>query len=288
MPVYEDLDPALDDAQLASALVRNAGRMALAMRAEGLNGERKTSVSDVVTAADKAAEKYVLQQLRNCRPEDGILGEEGAQFTGSSGRTWVIDPVDGTYNFLSGSSYWCSAIALRVDGGDPVDPQVLLGAVYQPQEEKLWLGGQQIPATLNGERLPVPSQASLDQLSAATYLHPTWLARPEAAAPWLAAVAELATFRLLGSGSCDLSRVAQGEWGCWFQHSTPLWDWLPGKAIVTAAGGVTEVLRVNGLNWFVAGGAAAVAGLRAALASGELGPGASSAAGDASAVGADN
>ncbi|MBQ1444820.1 MAG: inositol monophosphatase family protein [Renibacterium sp.] len=288
MPVYEDLDPALDDAQLASALVRNAGRMALAMRAEGLDGERKTSVSDVVTAADKAAEKYVLQQLRNCRPEDGILGEEGAQFTGSSGRTWVIDPVDGTYNFLSGSSYWCSAIALRVDGGDPVDPQVLLGAVYQPQEEKLWLGGQQIPATLNGERLPVLSQASLDQLSAATYLHPTWLARPEAAAPWLAAVAELATFRLLGSGSCDLSRVAQGEWGCWFQHSTPLWDWLPGKAIVTAAGGVTEVLRVNGLNWFVAGGAAAVAGLRAALASGELGPGASPAAGDASAVGADN
>lgn len=270
MPLLEDLDPALDDAQLASALVRNAGRMALAMRAAGLDGERKTSVSDVVTAADKAAEKYVLQQLRVCRPADGVLGEEGAQFTGDSGRTWVIDPVDGTYNFLSGSSYWCSAIALRADGGDPVDPEVLLGAVYQPQEEKLWLGGQQIPAMLNGARLPVPSSEPLDQLSAATYLHPAWLGRPEAATPWLAAVAEMATFRLLGSGSCDLSRVAQGEWGCWFQHSTPLWDWLPGKAIVTAAGGTTDVVQVNGLNWFLAGGAVAVAGLSAALVSADL------------------
>lgn len=278
MPLLEDLDRTLDDAQLASALVRNAGRLALDMRAAGLEGERKTSVSDVVTAADKAAEKYVLEQLRACRPEDGILGEEGAQFTGISGRTWVIDPVDGTYNFLSGSSYWCSAIALRTDGGDPVDPEVLLGAVYQPQEEKLWLGGRHIPATINGERLAEPVTKPLSQLSAATYLHPTWLGRPEAATPWLAAVREMATFRLLGSGSCDLSRVAEGEWGCWFQHSTPLWDWLPGKAIVTAAGGVTDLVRVNGLNWFVAGGAVAVAELAAALRSGTLDPERASAA----------
>lgn len=265
MPIPENLSPDLDDAQLASALVRNAGRLALAMRAEGLQGERKTSVSDVVTAADKAAEKYVMSQLRTVRPDDGILGEEGARYLGNSGRTWVIDPVDGTYNFLSGSTYWCSAIALQIDGADALDPEVALGAVYQPQEEKLWLGGKDIPATLNGEPLQPPSKAGLDQLSAGTYLHPTWLSRPEAATPWLAAASRLATFRLLGSGSCDLSRVAQGELGCWFQHSTALWDWLPGKAIVLAAGGSTAVVQVNGLNWFLAGGSTAVAELAEAL-----------------------
>lgn len=267
MPVLEELDPALDDAQLATALVRNAGRLALAMRAEGLTGERKTSVSDVVTAADKAAEHYVMEQLRRTRPDDGILGEEGAQANGVSGRSWVIDPVDGTYNFLSGSTYWCSAIALRNDGGNAVDPEVLLGAVYQPQEEKLWLGGQSIPATLNGELLSRPVAAGLAQISAGTYLHPSWLAKPEAANPWIAAVRNVATFRMLGSGSCDLSRVAQGELGCWFQHSTPLWDWLPGKAIVRAAGGSTSVVPVNGLNWFLAGSTTAVAEIAEALSS---------------------
>ena len=71
-------DPALDDYQLASALVREAGQLALLMRQGGLTAQQKTSISDVVTAADHAAEAYVLEQLQRCRPEDGILGEEGA------------------------------------------------------------------------------------------------------------------------------------------------------------------------------------------------------------------
>jgi len=137
-----ELDPSLDDYQLASALVREAGQLALLMRMGGLQGERKTSVSDVVTAADHAAEAYVLEQLRRCRPEDGILGEEGASVAGTSGRTWVIDPVDGTYNFLHGSTYWCSALALKDSAG------TVLGAIFQPEEDKLWLGGTTRPATL--------------------------------------------------------------------------------------------------------------------------------------------
>jgi len=130
-----ELNPALDDYQLAEALVREAGTLALLMRQAGLEGRQKTSVSDVVTAADHAAEAYVLEQLQRCRPDDGILGEEGASVAGTSGRTWVIDPVDGTYNFLHGSTYWCSAIALKDPSG------VVLGAIFQPEEDKLWLGG---------------------------------------------------------------------------------------------------------------------------------------------------
>lgn len=263
-----DLDPSLDDFALASALVREAGQLALLMRMGGLQGEAKTSVSDVVTAADHAAEAYVLEQLRRCRPDDSILGEEGASVAGSSGRTWVIDPVDGTYNFLNGSTYWCSALALKNSDG------VLLGAIFQAEEDKLWLGGLDRPATLNGELLGTftadggaRNVEALDQLGAATYIHPAWLADPMCAMPWHAAATSAAALRMLGSGSCDLGRVADGELGCWFQHSCPEWDWLPGHAIVTAAGGVTDTVSVNGLTWYLAGGATAVRELRGALTS---------------------
>lgn len=270
-----DLDPGLDDYDLAEALVREAGQLALLMRQAGLEGEQKTSISDVVTAADRAAEAYILEQLQRCRPEDGILGEEGASVPGSNGRTWVVDPVDGTYNFLHGSTYWCSAIALKDASG------VLLGAVFQPEEDKLWLGGTARASTLNGERLRSfrPGEAGgadrsdlpLAELGAATYIHPTWLADPMCAMPWHAAATSAASLRMFGSGSCDLGRVADGELGCWFQHSCPEWDWLPGKALVLAAGGATDVVRVNGLEWFLAGGATAVRQLRAALESGSVG-----------------
>ncbi len=266
-----ELDPSLDDYQLASALVREAGQLALLMRMAGLESQQKTSVSDVVTEADHAAEAYVLEQLQRCRPADGILGEEGSSVQGSSGRTWVIDPVDGTYNFLHGSTYWCSAIALK-DASD-----VLLGAIFQPEEDKLWLGGGSHPATLNGEALTVfhddsgaRNSTAVANLGAATYIHPSWLADPLCAMPWHAAATSAAALRMLGSGSCDLGRVADGQLGCWFQHSCPEWDWLPGKAIVRAAGGATDTVRINGLDWFMAGGTTAVRELRAALESGSV------------------
>jgi fructose-1,6-bisphosphatase/inositol monophosphatase family enzyme len=266
-----NLSPELDDYELAAELVREAGQLALLMRQGGLDAQRKTSISDVVTAADHAAEAYVLEQLQRCRPDDGVLGEEGAAVHGSSGRTWVIDPVDGTYNFLQGSTYWCSAIALK-DESD-----VLLGAIFQPEEDKLWIGGKQRATTLNGDPVTTfredganRNAADVSHLGAATYIHPRWLSDPMCAMPWHAAATSAATLRMLGSGSCDLGRVADGQLGCWFQHSCPEWDWLPGKAIVTAAGGLAGSVHVNGLEWFMAGGTTAVHQLRAALESGSV------------------
>ena len=259
-----------DDFALAANLVRDAGALALRMRSQGLTATAKTTVSDVVTAADHAAEKLVVDRLRRLRPKDGILGEEGASIRGTSGRSWVIDPVDGTYNFFSGSTYWCSALALKAEGADATngDAEVLLGAIYQPQEDRLWLGGEGHPATLNGTPLPRLEDLPLDRLSAGTYLHPTWLKRSEVADPWAAAASRTATIRMLGSGSCDLGGVASGRLGAWFQHSCPEWDWLPGKAIVRAAGGSTVVTEVNGFRWHIAGPAAAVREISTALASG--------------------
>lgn len=273
------------DSDLAAKLLRAAGAIALSIRALGLaelraGSRAKGGPSDFATAADLAAEEYIFDALRAARPDDSILGEEGTCHEGGSGRCWVIDPVDGTFNFASGSTYWCSALALVSPGrsipggGTTADSlthaQVLLGAVFQPEQDKLWMGGTTLAASLNGEPLRIDPDPALGALAAGTYIHPGWLADPAAAAPWKNAAQLPATLRMLGSGSCDLARVAQGELGVWFQHSAPSWDWLPGKGIVEAAGGDTAVVRVNGLDWFVAGPAGAVAELAAALSSGAL------------------
>src|SRR5689334_25408175 len=114
------------------------------MLADGLRTERKTSVSDVVSAADRAAEELIARRLEAERPDDGVVGEEGTSRAGA--RTWYVDPVDGTYNFLSGLPFWCSAVAL-VDDRGPV-----LGAVYCPVTDELWTGGRDRATAVNGER----------------------------------------------------------------------------------------------------------------------------------------
>ena len=247
MPDAWDIDPALSDAELAVHLVTTAGALAARMRSEGLTTDHKTSISDVVTAADRAAEEHVMQALRRARPDDGILGEEGAAHDGTSGRTWIIDPVDGTYNFVSGLAYWCSALALRDSDG------AALGAVHQPSSDETWVGGRGLPTTLNGAPVQRLADRPLAECSLATYIHPSTLDDPDVLQSWLALVAGVATPRVLGSGSIDLSSVASGRLGVWAQHSTPSWDWLPGQALVEAAGGHTAVVEHRGHRWHLAG-----------------------------------
>lgn len=252
-----------DDLLLAADLVRTAGQLAARMLADGLRAERKTSVSDVVSAADRAAEELVVSGLRAARPADGIVGEEGTELPGE--RVWFIDPVDGTYNFLSGLPYWCSALALaeRPAAGDSWVP--LLGAVYHPVVDELWLGGLGHPTSCNGVPVPPLADAPLAELSLACYLHPASMSDEAVRQPALAALAGAATVRMLGSGSVELASVAGGRLGAWLQRNPPDWDWLPGAALVTAAGGHTDVLEQRGQRWHIAGNARAVTELRQLL-----------------------
>lgn len=240
------------DLELARDLVIRAGALAATMRAEGLDAEQKTSISDVVTAADHAAEALVTEALLCERPDDGLLGEEGTERDGSSGRRWVIDPVDGTYNFFSGLAYWCSALALQ-DSDGPV-----LAAVHQPVTSETWLGGRDHATTLNGAPVAQLVDRPLDACSLATYVHPSTLEDPDVREVWLAIVGGSATPRMLGSASCDLAGVAGGRVGVWAQHSLPAWDWLPGQALVHAAGGRAEIVEHRGHTWHVAGNHQAV------------------------------
>ncbi|MGH8961015.1 MAG: inositol monophosphatase family protein [Jatrophihabitantaceae bacterium] len=240
-----------DDLELAAELVTEAGHLAAEMLRAGLTTEHKTSVSDVVSAADHAAENHVVRRLRAERPGDGLVGEEGTDEPGE--RTWFIDPVDGTYNFLSGLPLWCSALALA-DGADPV-----LGAVYHPATDELWLGGRGHPTTCNGSPVPLLAERPLAELSVASYLHPTTLPDDSTRIPLLRAIQGAATVRMLGSGSIELAAVAAGRLGAWLQLNSLDWDWLPGLALVRGAGGSTQVFQAHGQRWHVAGNALVVA-----------------------------
>lgn len=236
----------MDDLALATSLVRDAGDLAAQMLREGLRTEHKTSVSDVVSAADHAAENLIASRLRSLRPSDGVVGEEGTEHAGTA-RTWYVDPVDGTYNFLSGLPEWCSALALT-EHDDP-----LLGAVYQPSAGELWLGGFAHPTTCNEVPVPRLVDQPLAQVSIASYLHPTTLPDDSVRVPLLRAVQGAATVRMLGSGSIELAAVAAGRLGAWVQTGSLPWDWLPGTALVRAAGGAAEVLEAHGNRWHIAG-----------------------------------
>jgi fructose-1,6-bisphosphatase/inositol monophosphatase family enzyme len=222
----------------------------------GLMIRHKTSISDVVSAADHAAEELIVARLRAERPADGVLGEEGSAQPGS--RTWYVDPVDGTYNFLSGLPEWCSALAL----------DDALGAVYQPATGELWLGGPDEPTTCNGERLPRLADRPLADVSLATYLHPATLPDERLREPLLRVMRAAATVRMLGCGSVETAAVAAGRLGASIQPNCAPWDWLPGAALVRGAGGAAEVVELDGHTWHVSGAGQAVAEILALLGAG--------------------
>lgn len=235
-----------DDATLAQALVEHAGALALRMRGAGLSTEEKTSVSDVVTEADRAAEEFVAKALGALRIDDGVVGEEGTSRASKTGRTWVIDPVDGTYNFSQGSDYFCSALALTRDD------EPLIGAVHRPALGTTWLAAEGV-ATRDGVQLGALPEASLSNEALVTYLHPTSMAVDAVRETWLRAARGAATIRMFGAGSVDLANVASGQMGGWLQHSVADWDWLPGKALVEAVGGRAIKVDAGGVTWCVAG-----------------------------------
>lgn len=247
-----------DDAALAARLVREAGSLALRMRAEGVSVDTKTSISDVVTAADHAAERLVVETLTAERPEDGVLGEEGAASAGTSGRSWVIDPVDGTYNFLAGLDWWCSAIALT-DGED-----LVLGAIHHPATGRTWVGGPDLPTTLDGVPLAAVADRPLATSCLVTYLHPPFY-DGEVGSAFGRMAGAAATLRMMGSGSMDATAVAEGRLHVLCQHSVPPWDELPGAALIRGVGGTTRRVEAAGVTWYAAGAPTAVDDVERAL-----------------------
>jgi fructose-1,6-bisphosphatase/inositol monophosphatase family enzyme len=240
----------MDDHALAAALVTDAARLAAEMRTTGTAAERKTSAADLVTAADRAAEDLVRRLLREHRPDDGVLGEEGAQVEAATGRRWTVDPIDGTFNYVAGLPAWCSAVSLEVDG------VLRVGAVRRHLPDETWVASDG-RTTRDGEPVPDVPDVALGTGSVATFLNASHL-RDDAAPTVFALLGAAATIRISGSGSCDLVDVAAGRIGLWVQTDCADWDWLPGRALVEGAGGVATIVTAHGHDWHLAGAPTAV------------------------------
>ena len=250
----------MDDHTLAADLVREAARLAADLRRVGADAERKTSAADLVTAADRAAEDLVRRMLLEHRPDDGVLGEEGARSEATHGRRWTVDPIDGTFNYVAGLPAWCSAVSLEVDG------VLRVGAVRRPLADETWVASDGV-TRCDGELVPALPDVPLAATSVATFLNSSHLRAAEAE-PMAALLASAATVRISGSGSCDLVDVAAGRIGLWVQTDCADWDWLPGRALVEGAGGVATVTRAHGHDWHLAGSPTAVREAEALLVTG--------------------
>ena len=221
----------MTDRALAERLVRLAGGSAVELR--GGATEDKRGAPDVVTAADRRAEAAQVELLAAERPDDGVVGEEGAA-VGGGGRRWLLDPVDGTLNYARGLPAWCAATCV-VDGSGP-----LACAVWDPVADELFSAARGDGATLNGAPLRAQGAVALRDAVVATFVD---VRRRDAdvAGGTERLLRELGALRAVGCGTLELAWVAAGRLHGWVQADVEPWDWHPGALLVGESGGTARV-----------------------------------------------
>lgn len=213
------------------ALAREAGALALRhfRKINSLTVESKGHL-DLVTQADKDVEAFLTQRLREAFPDDGVFGEEGTAHQGSSGRLWVIDPIDGTFNFVRGNDQWAVSIGLH-EQGRPV-----FGVIYAPARDQLFSGGDGIAATLNEERLAFRSGVDRDRAACGVGFHP--VIPVDQRLETLRFIMEEAgmVFRCCGSATMALAEVARGEVDGYIGTGESTWDLMAALPILEQIG----------------------------------------------------
>ena len=196
---------------------------------------------DFVSAADHRAESTLREELHKARPTFGLLLEESGTIKGSDpSHRWIVDPLDGTTNFLHGIPHFAISIGLERDG------DVVAGVVYDPIKDEMFWAEKGIGAYLNDRRLRVSSRRKLDEALIATGITARDGAAEDERAVFVAqvdaALASVASVRRFGSAALDLAYVAAGRYeGFWENHLSP-WDIAAGIVLVREAGGyVSEI-----------------------------------------------
>jgi myo-inositol-1(or 4)-monophosphatase len=229
--------------ELAVDVARDAGDL-LASYAQRrhLGVETKTSATDPVSEADHAAERLITERLLAARPDDGMVGEEAADDrAGTSGLRWVVDPLDGTVNFLYRMPQWCVSIACEDERG------AVVGVVHAPVHGECFTASRGGGAFLDGAELQVSDPPDLSRTLVAT----GFAYDPAVRADQGAMVGDLLTVvrdvRRGGSAALDLAWTAAGRIDGYLEHGLNPWDWAAGRLLVQEAGGVvSEVEAVLG------------------------------------------
>jgi myo-inositol-1(or 4)-monophosphatase len=229
-----DSDAELLDLALETA--REAGRLVVSMRGRGVDvADTKSSPVDVVTEADRACEELILARLLVARPTDGFVGEEGDDVQGTSGVRWIVDPIDGTVNYLYGLPHY--AVSIAVARGD----EVVAGVVLSPVpglEYAASLGGG---ATCNGAPVLVRPTPPLDQSLVATGFGYETAVRERQAHSVARMLPRVRDIRRQGSCALDLCAVAAGQADAYVEEGPHLWDYAAGALIAREAGATVEI-----------------------------------------------
>jgi len=201
---------------------------------------RKSSSTDMVSDADRDAEELIRARIRAARPLDAIEGEEGDSEPGESGLRWVIDPLDGTTNFLFGIPQWAVSIACEDSAGG------LVGVVRAPCQDETFTAVRGGGAWCGGARLGVSSKTSLADALIATGF--SYLASERAAAALILArvLPAVRDVRRAGAASLDIAWTAAGRFDAYYEIPTHHWDWAAGVVIAREAGAVVSTLEPLG------------------------------------------
>jgi myo-inositol-1(or 4)-monophosphatase len=216
---------------LAEAVARETGAL-LRQAFEGpeLRVSVKSTPTDLVSEADHAAERLIRERLAAARPDDGILGEEGGEHTGKSGVHWVVDPLDGTINFLFGLPQWAVSIACEDAAG------TIAGVVYDPLRDELFSADRDGIPTLDGKPIEASKREDLATALVGTgFGYDTEVRRAQAAIV-AALLPDVRDIRRLGSAALDLAWTACGRMDAYYEHGLNAWDLAAGKIICERAG----------------------------------------------------
>ncbi|PZG12975.1 inositol monophosphatase family protein [Nonomuraea aridisoli] len=227
-----------DFLSLAEDIAREAGDMLLAKRPTmSREIETKSSPTDVVTALDKASEELIRERILAARPGDRILGEEGGEEPGDSDVRWVVDPIDGTVNFLYGLPEWAVSIAVEVKG------EVVAGVVNVPARGEVYTAALGRGAWLGDVRLRCNTGVPLDRALVATgfgYSAARRAVQGEVVAKVLARVRDI---RRGGSCAIDLCSLAAGRVDAYYERGINPWDYAAAGLVATESGA-----RLGGLH----------------------------------------
>lgn len=222
---------------------RKAGRGLLKDFGEVENLQVSTKgPGDFVSRADKAAEALIREELMLARPTYGFMGEEGKEHFGDDPtRRWIVDPLDGTTNFLHGLPHWAVSIALEHKG------QIVAGVIYDPVKDEMFYAEKGGGAWLNESRLRVSSRHRMIESVFATGLPFGGRSDlPETLQDLARIMPTCAGVRRFGAAALDLAYVAAGRYDGFWERALHSWDIAAGIVIVREAGGIVEPLEAGG------------------------------------------
>lgn len=251
---------------LAERAARQAGRELMDRYGMATGVGTKSSTTDPVSDADRAAEQVLVSAITGERPEDGLLGEEGADREAVSGLRWVLDPLDGTVNYLYGFPGWCVSVACedRVDG----EWAGLVGVIHDPLREETFRATRGGGADLDGVPLKVNDPVPLRSALVATGFGYDAEDRRRQAAVVAALLPRVRDIRRAGSAALDLCSLAAGRVDGYYEDTPSRWDWAAGGLIAAEAGAVVSSLYApDGNAGVLAAGPALHDPLREAVAS---------------------